>query len=92
MAGVPSIDEVWRRISAHQGEQFETKTGLPLTYSVDGNLLTTDRSEYPLGIGDFEKVLETVPLDTLTGITHLVRGPSYIWAILHDPRIRKSDW
>lgn len=89
---VPSIDEVWRRIEAHQGEAFHTRTGLPLTYSVSGNSLTPSRSNYPLAASDFAKALELVPIESVARISSLVRGPAYIWAILHDPRIRLADW
>ncbi len=92
MSALPSIDEVWRRIEAHQGETFHTKTGVPLTYSVPGTQLVTDRSDYPLHIADFAKALELVPIEAPGKINTLVRGPGYIWGILHDPRIRQSDW
>lgn len=92
MSRVASIDEVWRRITAHQHERFTMKTGLPLTYVVHGNQLTTDRSDYPLHLSDFAKTLELVPLEGPGKINFAVRGPGYIWAILHDPRIRQQDW
>jgi len=25
-------------------------------------------------------------------ITSTIRGAAYVWAILHDPRIRNADW
>lgn len=90
--GLPSIDEVWRRIEGNEGETFHTKRGLPLTYSVAGRTLTTSRSDFPLSATDFAKALELVPIESLARINSLVRGPAYIWAILHDPRIRQSDW
>ena len=92
MDSKPSIDEVWRRIGAHEGEMFHTKTGLSLTYSVDGNSLKTSRTKCHLSIGDFERALALVPLEKYTRLHRLVTGPPYVWAILHDPRIRMSDW
>jgi hypothetical protein len=89
---VHTISEVWQRIRAHQSEQFETITGLPFTYTVSGNMLVTDRTDSQLHLGEFEKALALVPLDGPGKISMLVRGPSYIWAILHDPRIRRTDW
>ena len=89
---VPSIDEVWRQIEAHRSETFHTKSGLPLTYSVSGRTLTTDRSNFPLSATDFAKALESVPIESLTALSSEVRRPAYIWAILHDPRIRQADW
>jgi len=92
MASQPSIDEVWRRIEAHEGAEFRTKRGLPLTYSISGSKLTPSRSDYPLAVSDFEKALALVPIESVAAISNLVRGPSYIWAILHDKRIRQADW
>lgn len=92
MNACPSLDEVWRRIEAHQGETFHTKSGLPLTYSVAGRTLTTSRTDYPISATDFAKALEIVPFDGPGAVTWDVRGPAYIWAILHDARIRQSDW
>lgn len=89
---IPSIDEVWRRIEAHEGETFHTKAGLPLTYAVTGRTLTTNRAEQGLGFSDFATALELVPFDGPGDVTWDVRGPAYVWAILHDPRIRQSDW
>jgi hypothetical protein len=88
----PSIDEVWGRIRAHQGETFHTKTGLPLTYTVTDNRLTTSRSHVALSVTGFSTVLKRVPVASPAHINSEVRGPSYIWAILHDPRIRQADW
>lgn len=92
MTAAPSMAEVWRRIDALQGEHFETIRGLAFSYSVDGDILVTDRTDYPLRVAEFAKALELVPLAGPSEITKLVRGPSYIWAILHDPRVRASDW
>ena len=86
------IIEVWQRIKAHQNERFETKTHKPLTYEVAGNFIDVDRSpSQKLHIGQVEKALERVPVDGPNEL-HDLRGPSYLWAILHDPRIRMSDW
>lgn len=92
MSARPSIDEVWRRIEAYQSEEFTTKTGKPMTYSVSGRRLTTSRTDYPISVTDFAKALEIVPFDGPGAVTWDVRGPAYIWAILHDARIRQSDW
>ncbi len=87
-----SIREVWGRIIAHQGERFETVTGKPFSYRASDDVLVTDRSDFPLRSGEFEKALAVAPSDGPGEISKLVRGPSYIWAILHDPRIRQTDW
>ena len=86
------ITEVWERIKAHQGQVFTLIGGGSLTYRVDGNVLVTSRSKQELLIGDFEKVLAIAPVKGPGEVNLMVRGPSYIWAILHDPRIRLDDW
>jgi len=89
---VRDITEIWERIKAHQHEEFVTKRGLSFTYEVRGNRLVTDRpSEYPIQATEFEKALAVMPVPGPGRLRHL-RGPSYIWAILHDPRIRGNDW
>ena len=86
------VSEIWARIKAHQNERFETTTGKPLTYEVRGNTLVIHRdNDYDIHFGQLEKALERVPVDGPNQL-HDLRGPSYLWAILHDPRIRMNDW
>jgi len=86
------IDEVWSRVIARAGEPFETITGKPFTYAVNGRVLTTSRTAFGLSQSDFSRALRLVPLDGPGEITGLVRGSAYIWAILHDARIRQHEW
>ena len=88
----PSISAVWDRIAAHSGERFTTKSGLPFTYAVKGSVLTTSRTDFGLSKADFGQALELVPFDGPTRINDVVRGPAYIWAILHDRRVRADQW
>lgn len=87
-----SISEIWSRIEAHKGEEFRTKTGRVFTYEVEGNSFWTDRPvKYPVGVGEFEKALKRVPAKRPSDFSDL-RAYCYIWAVLHDPRIRGNDW
>jgi hypothetical protein len=86
------FEDVWARVVAHAGDTFETKRGLPFTYQREGDALRTDRTDYSLGRGEVEKAFAHGPCDGPGDISKLVRGPAYIWAILHDPRIRGQDW
>jgi hypothetical protein len=88
----PPIDAVWAKISALAGAEFATITGLPFTFTVTGDVLRTSRTKYSLGKSDFAKALALAPLDGPGEINALVRGPAYIWAILHDQRVRGKDW
>lgn len=87
-----SISAAWARIAAHAGERFATKRGLPFTYVVQRDTLITDRTEYPLTKANFERALKIVPFAGPGRINEDVRGPAYVWAILHDSRIRGKDW
>ncbi|WP_321429635.1 hypothetical protein [uncultured Methanolobus sp.] len=82
-----SFNEVWSRIIEHAGKEFKTKTGKPLTYIVKGNLIVPCRTKYNLSKSDFEEVYKRLPLSGPGEINDDVRGPAYIWAILHDERI-----
>jgi len=88
----PAIEKIWARIEDLAGERFHTKTGKPFTYIVSGDVLVTSRTDYNLTKIDFNKALSIVPIEGPGKINHLVRGPAYIWAILHDSRIRASNW
>ena len=88
----PPFSEIWERIKEHAGETFRTKTGLGFTYRVEGEYVIPDRTGYPLHRGNFEKAYEMVPIDGPGVINNTVRGPAYVWAILHDRRISKGEW
>ncbi len=87
-----SIEEVWNLLRTLEGEEFHTKTGKPFTFSVSGDVLRVSRTEYNLSKGNFAKGLAIVPIEGPGTVQSLVRGPSYVWAILHDARVRKSEW
>jgi len=84
------FEEVWKRIRALEGEAFETKTGLPFTYKIDGEGLLPSRTKYRLSRKDIQTAYEQFPLDGPAPLNAIVRGPTYIWAILHDKRIIKA--
>lgn len=86
------FSEVWNRIKEQAGKVFYTKKGLKFTYTIQGTTLIPSRSNSPLSRKDIMSAYRHIPLDGPGEITGLVRGPSYIWAILHDKRIRKTDW
>jgi len=86
------VDEIWARISAVAGQPFTTFTGKHFTYSVAGTELTTSRT--PLGISqaDFMRALRVVPIESPSEIVEHVRNAAYVWAILHDARVRQQEW
>ena len=88
----PQFSEVWKRVETLAGEVCHTKSGLPFTYRVSGNVVTTSRTKHQLSRTDFETAFRLAPLSGPAEINELVRGPAYIWAILHDARISGGAW
>jgi hypothetical protein len=86
------FSEVWDRITNNAGKVFYTKRRLKFTYTVNEDTLTTDRIEHPLTRKEVMAAYRHVPLEGPGELSGLVRGQSYIWAILHDKRIRQTDW
>jgi hypothetical protein len=87
-----SFPTVWARIAAHAGQRFSTKTGRPFIYAIERDALVTDRADYALAKANFAEALKQVPFDGPGTIAQSVRGPAYVWAILHDSRIRGGEW
>ena len=86
-----SVDEIWRRIEMHAGEDFTLIRGDVFRYEVPGNYLRPIGRVRHLSKTNFSKALDRVPLRDTTSVSDL-QGPSYVYAILMDPRIRRSDW
>jgi hypothetical protein len=87
----PEINSVWARIQAHQRETFHQKRGKAFTYSVYGNAIQLHTTEWQIPKNHVEHALERVPLQNTVSVKHLY-GPSYLYAILMDPRIRGASW
>lgn len=87
-----SFNEVWSRIRAVQGQEFVTKTGKPFTFKVRGEVFRPSRTDRNITKRDFKIAFELVPCDGPGVVNQKVQGPAYIWAVLHDKRIRQSDW
>ena len=85
------IEAVWTRIRAHQGETFRQKKGKVFTCVVTGDRLNPDTTNRNLSRSQFAQALALVPLEGPGDVNHR-QGPSYLYAILMDERIRKSDW
>lgn len=83
----PSFEEAWARILSNTGQVFHTKSGYPFTYAVEDNVLSTSRTSYTLSRDQFEAAYQLVPVKGPGLLNKIVRGPSYVWALLHDKRI-----
>lgn len=88
----PPFSTVWDRIVQQAGHPFETKTGLPFVYSVRGNTLISSRAKQMLDKAEFERAYQMVPFEGPGDINKMIRGPAYVWAILHDKRISQGQW
>jgi len=86
------FEEIWSRITVHAGETFHTKTGLKFTYKIKGSGFYPSRTNYRISKTDFRTAYRMVPIDGPGAINEIVRGPSYVWAVLHDQRISVGKW
>lgn len=84
------IDTVWARIKALEGETFHQIRGKPFIYSILGSALVPEGINQNIARTDFEKALQLLPLESTAPVQHL-RGPSYIYAVLMDKRVRRDD-
>lgn len=81
------IDVVWSRIERHAGEEFRQVRGATFTYRVAGAAVHPSRTTRALARSQFAKALGRFPLAGPGDLRDL-QGPSYLYAILTDPRIR----
>ena len=88
---VPTINTVWHRIEAHAGQVFRQMRGVEFTYRIDHGHLWPNRTNQQISRSHFAKALALVPLASTVAVQHL-RGPSYIYAVLMDERIRADEW
>ena len=88
-------ESVWRRIQSHQGKEFQTATGLPLTYEVEGAGIWFFREgrriNRKLARAQVQLAIARCPLTSTTEIKDLM-DYAYLFALLRDPRIRCEDW
>lgn len=88
-------ESAWDRIKSHQGEGFETVTGLPFTYEVEGAGIWFFREgrriNRKLTRTQAEVAIARCPLTTTTEIKDLM-DYTYLFALLRDARIRDEAW
>ena len=86
-----TFDTIWQRIKDRESERFIQIQGRDFTYVVAGNSIAPDRTNQNIPRAHFEKASRLLPLENTVPLQDL-RGPSYIYAVLMDDRIRESDW
>lgn len=85
------MELVWQRIRAHAGETFCQMRGGEFTYQVSGDGLRLSRTNQILPKKHLAEALDLVPLLSTVPVQHL-RAPSYIYAIVMDPRVSAGEW
>jgi hypothetical protein len=87
MAG---FDVVWQRIVALQGQTFRQRRGKPFTYVVSGACVVPSTTNRLLPRSQFARAFERAPLGG-PGQLQDLQGPSYLFAILTDPRVASAS-
>ena len=83
------FEVIWKRILQFEGEEFITRgKKISFTYRIEGNSVVPNHTNYPLHKSQFIKAYNFGELNSTAKINKIVRGPSYILAILTDPRIQ----
>ncbi len=94
----PDIDTIWQRVRQHEGEVFHLKGGGAFIYEVDDLRLLisrptfAERKQWTVTQPRLAEALPGVPYERPGAIKTDSYGRSYIWGLLHDPRIRKGDY
>ncbi len=86
-----TFSTIWRRIRHHEGDTFTQIRGGKFTYAIAQETVIPDRTNQNIPRSQFEEACRLLPLKNTVPVQHL-RGPSYIYAILMDARIRLEDY
>lgn len=78
---------LWAKIQQHQGETFYTGRNKELVYKIVGDMLYHNLTAAGIPRSDFVKAASLNPKNT-AALHSKVRGPSYVYAIITDPRIK----
>jgi len=97
------FDAIWDKILRFQGEEFRTITGLVFTYVLESGVIWIIRDGHrvnqSISVTNFSQVYSMMQEKQITGPSEInkgaimrgesqVRGTSYVWALLHDSRIK----
>ena len=85
------FEEIWKRIGELEGDIFTQIRGGEFTYELSDSALKPNRTNQNIPKKHFKEASELLPFSDTVPLQHL-RGPSYIFAVLMDRRVRKSDW
>ena len=84
------LERIWNNIINHEGEEFETATGLVFTYIIENEKVIPIREgerKWPLSKHVFEKALQ---FTTYSGseFSNKIIGSAYVRGLLEDRRIK----
>lgn len=80
------FDDVWRRVVENAGREFHQYRGKVFMYSLQGRAISLSTTNQVIGRNEIKKAWEREPRK-VSDLQDL-RGPSYLFAIVTDPRIR----
>lgn len=86
-----TFDTIWSRIKSNEGSPFYQIRGQEFTFEILGQAVAVSTTNQNIPRSHFEEATHLLPLNNTVSVQHL-RGPSYIFAILMDKRIRQQDW
>lgn len=88
----PKFEEVWGRIVAHAGETFHARDGHEFTYKIEGDEFQASAPHQDINKSNFEHAYQMVPIHKDALNEKIVKGPAYVWEVLHDQRISRGEW
>ncbi len=81
------FEDVWKRIVACEGAVFRQLRGKEFRYRVTGGSVVPTTTNRQLAKSHFARAYERLPVSG-PGELQDLQGPSYLYAILTDPRVR----
>ena len=85
------FEVVWRRLCEHAGETFVLARGDEFTYAVAADGLMVTGLKAPMHMTGLRQAVARLPFASVRDVQDLW-GPSHLFAILMDSRIRGEDW
>lgn len=84
-----SFQDIWCKIEKHAGEVFHTKDGTEFTYEVQGDQFIAAKGDQTISKSNFEEAYQSTDVDP-EEMVKIVKGPAYVWSVLHDKRIAQQ--
>lgn len=83
-----AFEAAWQRIQDLSGQIFTTVRGKPFSYQALAHGVSMNTTNRVLPRSDFQRAFERFPVSG-PGALQDLQGPSYIYAILMDARVRR---